>query len=364
MLRICCSFLLFTALLAQASADSTAHADSSFQRWGALPVLGYSEETELQLGALLLLFFPPEIANGEGNTVDIAVYGTTRGQWVATLGPNLLFLDERLELDANLDFKSWPAHYFGMGNATDPDTFNTYSMTQWRLRAPLETDLGLPAAWGGRLRYGSEVDIEHNTTRFDSLDFPALGKPAHLGGLRTGLGYNASYNSTDQENWPRHGVLLKWRHLFFPGALGDWNFGWKSLDARAYFPLPLPDGALALCSFWEGVDGDAPMDRLAQPDGVRHLRGVEKGQFRDRQSWVLHSEARTALFWRLGGTMFYEAGKVGPYFGGLLRNDWHHVAGLGARFAINPSKKLNARVDLSLVDGEDVGLTVYLREAF
>jgi len=297
--------------------------------------------------------------------VDIAAYGTTRGQWTLSLGPTLRFFNERLVLDASLDYKDWPAHYFGMGNATHPDTFNTYEMTQWRLRTPFETDLGLPEALNGRIRYGAELDIEHNRTQFDSLDFDSILEPERQGGLRTGIGYNLSYNSTDHENWARHGVLAKWRQLFFPGALGNWNFGWKSLDLRAYFPMPvLPDGALALGGFWEGVDGDAPFDRLAQPDGVRYLRGLEKGQYRDRQALVMRSELRTALFWRFGGTIFYEAGKVGPYFSELMRADWHHSLGLGARLAINKSKKLNARVDIALLDGEEIGLTVYLREAF
>lgn len=350
--------LLCTGLQA-AVPDSSA----SFQRWGAVPVLGYSSETELQLGALLLLFFPPEKAGGEGHGVDLAFYGTTRNQWVASIGPQLRFLDERLYFDINLDYKKWPAHYFGQGNAGAVDSFNTYSMTQWRLRAPFETDLGLPGALGGRLRYGGELDIEKNNTRFDTLKDEAIGTPERQGGLRTGIGYNLSYSTTDHENWPRHGYMAKWRHLLFTEALGDWSFGWKSLDLRAYAPLPL-GSALALCSFWEGVDGDAPFDRMAQPDGVRHLRGLEKGQYLDRQSWVLHSEIRAPLFWRFGGTAFYEAGKVGSYWGELWDNPWHHVVGLGARLAINQSKKLNARVDLSLVDGENVGLTVYLREAF
>lgn len=358
-------FLLLPVLAAASGKDSTVADTSHFQRWGALPVLGYTEETGAQLGALLLLFFPPGSAGGEGNSVDFAVYGTTRGQWTTSIDPMLRFYDERLVWDISLDYKDWPAHYFGMGNTASRDTFNTYTMTQWRVQAPFSTDLGLPGALGHRVRYGGEIDIEYNSTSFDSLDYPSLGEPGNRGGLRTGLGYNIEFNSTDHENWPRHGGQVQLRHIFFPGLLGKWNFDWKSVEARYFVPLPLlPDGALGVCSFWEDVNGDAPFDRLAQPDGVRHLRGLEKGQYRDRQSWVLHSEARTHLFWRFGGTLYYEAGKVGPYFGQLLREDWHHVVGAGARLAINQSKKLNARVDLSLMDGEDIGLTVYLREAF
>lgn len=338
---------------------------TQFQRWGALPVLGYTEETELQLGALVLWFFQPSIPDGEGSSLDFALYGTTRNQWVFTLGPKWRFLEERLVLDANLDYKKWPANYFGMGNQTDKELYNTYTMTQWRLRAPFETNLGLPHHLSRYFLYGAELDVEHNHTEFDSIQQPQIGLPDKSGGLRTGLGYNIQYNTTDHENWPRNGVLVKWRHMRFPQALGDWSFGWKSLDIRTYLPMDfLKEGALALCSFWEGVDGEVPFDRLAQPDGVRHLRGLEKGMYRDRQAWVLHSELRTQLFWRLGGTLFYESGKVGPYASALFRNEWHHVVGAGARLAINQSKRLNARADVSWVDGKKLGLTVYLREAF
>lgn len=354
-----------SALSAFASATDTAVADTAFQRWAALPVLGYTEETELQMGALLLLFSPPAQPGQRGDSYDLAAYGTTRKQWTAWIGPDLYFDNGHLELEFDLEFKHWPARYYGMGNDSDPDSSLVYTMTQWHLDGSLDADKGLPAAWNGLLHYGLEFDIERNTTRFDADSTLSLAEPSRLGGWRTGLGYNVHFDGSDHPNWPRHGYRAQWKQVFFPEAAGKFGFATKTLDLRAYFPLPvLPQGALAFCSYWEGVDGDVPFDRLAQPDGSKHLRGIEKGLYRDRQSWVLQGEARTWLFWRFGGTLFYEVGKVGNHFGELLREDWHHAVGAGGRLALNPEQKVNARVDLSLVDGKHIGLTVYLREAF
>src|SRR5690606_18318271 len=108
------------------------------------------------------------------------LYGTTRNQWVFTLGPKWRFLNERLVLDANLDYKKWPAYYFGRGNHTDKELYNTYSMTQWRLRAPFETNLGLPTLWSKAFLYGAELDVEQNQTEFDSIQYQQIGIPQKM----------------------------------------------------------------------------------------------------------------------------------------------------------------------------------------
>jgi len=140
---------------------------------------------------------------------------------------------------------------------------------------------------------------------------------------------------------------------------------WKNIDTRMYIPLHfLPEGVLALGSYLEDFDGDVPFDRLAQPDGVGQLRGLEKGLLTDRTSWVLQSELRTHLFWRCKGTLFYEAAKVGKDIANLGDNRWHRAIGIGGRFLVNKDSKTHLRGDLSLIDGEKVGMAVQINEAF
>jgi hypothetical protein len=105
-----------------------------------------------------------------------------------------------------------------------------------------------------------------------------------------------------------------------------------------------------------------PFYRLSSPDGLKHLRGLEKGRYRDPHLWYVQNEWRMPLFWRFSGVVFGEAGQVFHEF-----SDWASkpiwAIGAGGRLILSKSKKIRARGDLSWVDGS-WGMTIYLHEAF
>ena len=47
-----------------------------------------------------------------------------------------------------------------------------------------------------------------------------------------------------------------------------------------------------------------------------------------------------------------------------MRNKWHRSIGFGGRFALNKKENLYARCELSWVDFKNVGMTMYVRDAF
>ena len=59
-----------------------------------------------------------------------------------------------------------------------------------------------------------------------------------------------------------------------------------------------------------------------------------------------------------------KGGKTGDYFSDLMRNKWHRSLGFGGRFALNKKENLYARCELSWVDFKNVGMTMYVRDAF
>ena len=64
---------IFTA---PAIADSS---QDDFQRISVVPIVGYTEETEYQFGALTILFFKPSFEGGNVPELDLSFYGTTKG---------------------------------------------------------------------------------------------------------------------------------------------------------------------------------------------------------------------------------------------------------------------------------------------
>jgi len=349
--------------------------DTSFQRFGGLPALAYAEETGLQYGALVMMFFKPIGPRDPGSQADFAVIFTTKNQKRVVLSPQIALWNGKLRFEPELQYRDWPGFYWGSGN-TPTDSSLSYNMTQWQLEGDLQAVLEdfswLPQLVQKHVELGFEYDFEKNRTKFNphpALDSTWTSNPyptasTSLGGNRMGLGWNVKWDSRDHDNWPRHGSMAWVRQVYFSKALGsDWDFMNTKVDLRTFLPTPL-GGAWGMCAYWEGVRGDVPFDRLSQPDGTYHLRGLIKGMLRDREQAVLQGEWRVPLFWRFSAASFVEAGTVGSYFSKLWENSPHYVVGLGGRMALNVQRKVNVRGDLSLVDGHHLGLTIYYKEAF
>lgn len=348
-------------LFAEKPSDSVVTSgDRKFQRFAAMPVLGYSEETGLKYGAMLLLFSRPEEPGGDASSLDLIAMGTTKGQVEVNVSPDLYLFGGKIHSDVSLVYWNWRAKFYGIGNDPDRDDFLRYDMDLFKLYVPV--DIGILAPPRTRmLSVGPYLYFETNRVSFRKGE---LSRPEFGGGLRTGLGFQATIDLRDNVNWPESGAYAGYRQIFYAKAFGgDYDFFSQTFDLRAYSHF-IWNTSIALGAFYDMRKGDVPFDMLSTLDGVKRFRGVERGLFLDRQSLSAQLEFRKKLLWRLAGTLFVEAGKVGPYFSELWKNDLHYAAGFGGRLLLNRSEKTYARCDFSLVDGKYFGLTIYLREAF
>lgn len=347
-------FLLFLLIPLSVFANND-NADSSetfeFERYFIIPIGAYSEEAGVILGAGMLFFIQPGAEDGSSAGSNLATMVMTSLKKQATIQNKFVYEPHRhFNLLAYLYLDSWATKYFGVGNDLDEDEYSTYTLKGVRLPFALGTDAFLPSSWNGLFRYAAEFDLEY--AKFQGMDI----KDAK----RFGAGYNLTYNSAERNEWSRKGSFVQFKHIFYNSG-----FVRKIFDTRTYIPLSfLPEGAIALGSFLEDLDGDVPFDRLAKPDGIMQLRGWEEGLMADKTFWVLQAELRTHLFWRIKGALFYDAGKVANSVKELNDSRWHRAIGAGARFLVNKKTKSHVRADFSIVDGKDFGMAIKINEAF
>ncbi|PBC69338.1 BamA/TamA family outer membrane protein [Fibrobacter sp. UWS1] len=354
------ALLILVAMGVAFAENSGTSSEESFQRFAALPVLGYAEETGLKYGAMVILFTRPDAPGENATAIDFAVMGTTKGQLEVDVSPDLYLFSGFLHSDISFIYWNWRAKYYGIGNDPDRDLYTRYDMDLFKLSVPFEMRL-FPSPLSQVLHVGPYFYLEHNRASFSHGD---LDKPENAGGKRFGTGYQITLDFRDNVNWPVSGFFGQFRQVFYSGSFGsDFDFFSQTVDLRAYSYL-FWGTSVALGTFYEVKKGDVPFDMLATLDGIKRFRGVERGMFLDRQVFSAQVELRKTLFWRLAGTIFFEAGKVGPYFSQLARNRWHYAPGFGGRFLLNKSEKTYVRGDFSLVDGKYLGMTVYIREAF
>lgn len=349
------------ALAVTAPNATVAKEADDFQRFTALPILGYSEETALEYGGMMLLFFKPDFQGGETSAIDFAAIGTTRKQFEFLVTPRYYMFHDRVRGTMKITVDNWTSSFFGIGNDPDLDDGWKYDRKTVSIDNTTQTNFGLPRALKNFM-YGLSIHAEYSDISFKNYEGD-LSRPELNGKWRTGAGYLVSYDTRDNKNWARHGFYAHWNHEFYTDAIGDYSFTTQELDLRGYTFL-FWKTSMAVSALWQRTDGDAPFDMLAGPDGIGRFRGVKDHFFRGNQALILQAELRKVLFWRLAGTIFFEGGKSGNYFSDLMREKWHQAPGFGGELALNMAEQLYARGDISWVDYKHIGLTVYIRQAF
>lgn len=328
--------------------------DDDFQRFSGLPFVSYSEETKIEYGGVLIVFFRPCEGGSEVSSVDILLMGTQRSQFEMRISPYLFLLREHLKIDAELEIAKWPGDYFERGSSGSSDPIASFDKTSISGEAAFEFNYGVPSAL--RFRYGPVVKAEYRENDFDDIDEGGSRRDGAFGGG----GYVVQYNSLDNENWPSRGAYAAFEQVFFGG---EFAFHTEELDLKTYI-TPFYTTTFAFGLLWQQSRGDVPYGYLAGPDGMRRFRGVDSGVWNDKQATILQFEIRQPLFWRFAATAFVEGLKSGPYFSKMLDNDLRYAVGFGGRLALNKSEKLYGRADLSIVNMKDIGFTLDLREAF
>ena len=98
-------FKKILSLLVACAAYIGAEGTVEFQRFSAVPVLGYTEETELQCGAMILLFLKPDKEGKKIPEIGFTAYGSSRGQLQIVLEPFLYLYHDKISLWFDLEYQ-------------------------------------------------------------------------------------------------------------------------------------------------------------------------------------------------------------------------------------------------------------------
>ncbi len=360
------SFLLAMPLYAVGQTDQSSGAETKDkatftdqQRWAAFPVIANSPETGFMLGGMLFYFFPVEKQGEQASTIDTMVFGTTKGQYLLQLSPNIFFDDGRYRVNAVVSRSIWKANYYGIG-PDSPDVAEKYKASLLQGSLTLERRfnesfvldiLGVYDKGRMTLQSGGMLETGNVTGSTD--------------GTYNGLGVEGGYDTRDNTNSPTRGVVARYRYINYTTGLGsDLAFTQQNWDFRYFRKTEWIKGSvLALAGTVRRAYGEVPFRYLPSPDGTLVLRGIENGRYRDNNMVALQSELRAPIYGRFSGTAFIEAAKVAPTMGDMGSSRLLTSVGVGFRYALNPSQRFNVRADVAWVD-HGVGVIINVREAF
>jgi outer membrane protein assembly factor BamA len=353
---------LLISLLFFAFSFQCAFAQKDSSGFVIFPVLARSIETGWSIGAASSVTFhfkDKEHAARTSNIQGISIYSSHR-QFIAAINGSIYFPSEKFIINQQLSYSYFPDKFWGLGkNAPDSNEEN-YSYHQYYIYLHPQLLLSKNLFLGIVYEYQNVADVKYDSGKlFDKENI--LGR---MGYHASGLGLSVTYDTRNNAFSPDHGALLQFYfNHFAPAFASDYTYTNFVVDIRKFISL-YGQQVLAFQAYGFFNVGEVPLRSLASLGGANEMRGYYAGRFRDKNMYVLQSEYRTPLFWRLGAVAFGDVGNVADNLSGINFKDVKYSAGLGLRFALNKAEKLNLRIDYGIGSDRNNGFYVQLGEAF
>ncbi|HMK39716.1 MAG TPA: BamA/TamA family outer membrane protein [Bacteroidota bacterium] len=346
-LRIASALLGLPPLAAAATADTT-NGDSGYGFVGA-PFVKYAPETAWAGGVVGLYYFRLNTDPG-GSSRPSSVSGgatyTQKKQISTGVDYDFYFNGDVYHWSGGFDYKKIPFEFYGIGNDNPKDPIDHYTPLWIGGDAEFTRNFERTAEGEG-LNAGLAVEVRHDKIlASDPGGSIASGSvPGARGGLSSGGGFVAMYDTRDNIFSTHAGTYLKIKAMFYGVAIGSsFSFDRLDVDARDFFPA-FGSHTIALQGLLELVRGTEPFYSMAQLGGDVNMRGYFQGRFRDNDMAVIQGEYRLPLFWRFALAGFAAAGEVAGTTDQFRMSALKYTVGAGIRFLVIQGERLGVRLD-------------------
>ncbi|AJQ94285.1 BamA/TamA family outer membrane protein [Gynuella sunshinyii] len=326
-------------------------------QWIWLPVVANAPETGFMVGLYATKLEASDDEGVPGNRYSFLVSGTSEGMYMAQVWPTW-WLNANQSVTVGFGLNYWPGTYYENGNS-EPKLEEEYESTNEVVRLSFDqrlvSELWIKLQW--TLQWSDISSDDDNDLINDKT-------PGSDGGFYHGLGATLTWDKTDSRDFPRSGQKIEAGSTGYFSALGSAEqFMISEVSAMQYVPV-LSDSTLAFKATYMTATDDTPFNKLPAPEGSSILRGANSAKFADYELLGVQGELRWVFSDRWGMDLFSDFAQVAPDFGKFGMNRFHNATGVGVRYNLAKGTRLNFRVDLALVDGEDIGTVVSFEEAF
>jgi outer membrane protein assembly factor BamA len=347
------SFAFFNRLLAASESDSlvTSSSESSSSGVTAAPFLKFAPETGLAGGVVGLYYFRTDALHPDDrpSSVSGGITYTAKKQISTGVDYDFYFNRSVDHLSGGFDYKKIPFDFYGIGNHNPSQPLENY--TPLWIGGDAEFTINIfHTLQGEGLNVGIAAEVRHDALLIVSPNgVLASGSVAgSKGGLSSGLGVAATYDTRDNTFSSRTGNYLDGKLMFYGKALGsDFSFTRFVLDSRKFIPV-FKQSTVAVQGYLCLASTGEPFYTMAELGGDSNMRGYIQGRYRDLDMMMLQAEYRTPLIWRFGFAGFADYGDVSGGFGQFKLTSFKYSVGAGIRFAIVPDERLNVRLDYGI----------------
>jgi len=306
-------------------------------RLDPFPIVSYDSDIGFGYGAKLFLL--NQLKAGE--SFDLTLFNSSKGErwyrFVFSL-PDFELRQGKvypLALDLVIDYDKYiKNNFFGIGNESEYGDRETYT------REPLDIDLTLSRGFSRRLV--GQFGLRYKTVR--NLNFSPESRlrtlsPELNGGRADYMSIfsNWRFDSRDSFINPSSGLVLQGELEWAPrSGLGNVDFVRSAFWVQGYTTLFYPKTVLALRLGGQELFGkDLPVQVMLPIGGNTSLRGSPQDRFLGKSSALANVELRFPVFWRLGGVLGIDSGKVWESFQKSDLRGWAFNPVVGLRLIMN-----------------------------
>ena len=248
-------------------------ATSEEDDWGfvPIPVLGYSPDTGVLLGASGFLYWQPEsnITSTDNNTASLVLFYGTRGVFQAATNAGFNLADGAYKPELGLSVSRAPSDFYGIGPDAELDDEEVYTAFTMDADAVFLARLlpGLYAGPAARWIYQDVVEIDDGGI-LDTEDITGEATVRSVGG-----GARVVWDTREPQLYPHSGQFLSFTTVGHPAALASHDgYTLFGLDFRQYLTI-WDRHIFAMQGIVETTLGDAPFHYLPYIGGINELRG-------------------------------------------------------------------------------------------
>jgi outer membrane protein assembly factor BamA len=346
-----------------------------------LPVLGYSQEKGLEIGAAMLYSFYTDKRNPDlttrNSTINLIPAFTTESQFKVDLKTDIWTRANTWHFKGNLRYQNYPLYFYGIGDTTHYDQRSLVNNIRYKVQLEGERRVG------GHFYVGASLLYQHDSysSRDNKGIYPGMSLVDKDGGHVTFIGLTGIFDNRDNQNYTRKGWWLRLNTAYAPAFLSSQPL--FKLEAQGVHFIALsPKSTLGLNGLFNSLQGkQLPFYLLPEMGNDLIMRGYYTGRYRNQNYlagqaeyrylvdpkmrihiWFLDLKPKFALAAFAGtGTVFSNRD--------FRLDGFKPSYGAGIRYFYDESARLTIRIDYAVGEkrpGEarQKGLYLSLAEAF
>lgn len=335
----------------------------------ALPVLGYSQETGFEFGAVSLYSFYTnrlDTLTRASRITGVTTF-TTKSQSNFQLKSDIWSPGNRYHYASEFRYKNFPFNFYGIGNETLKSDEDRITQKLFRINAGIEKQIGRITYIGLNASYESYQFTDKEPGGIFATN-PSIQD--RDGGKVFFFGISQIIDNRNSNTYTTKGSYIKLNYSYAPKFFGpsDYNGGMFRGELRTFKGLSKKI-VLGINGLFQTIaDKNTPFYLLPQLGNDEIMRGYYSGRYRDNNLLAMQAELRLRLNQRIGLVGF---GGMGSVFGKEEINmaNLKPSVGGGFRYFFDVQKGLSIRMDYAVGEkrtGEDrqKGFYLSLGESF